>query len=102
MIKYSVSMSPKFVLLLGCLCNVVPVIILFGVTACLMDWTSGVKSDLCCVFYELQMYSGGEQRKPVHCVHPQHWTPVLDNNVRVVLDVHSGQAFFALLDPDPH
>jgi hypothetical protein len=32
---------------------------------------------LCCVCYELQLYSGGEQRQPVHCVHPKHWKPVL-------------------------
>jgi hypothetical protein len=55
---------------------------------------TGLKSELYCVCYELQMYSGGGQRKPVHCVHRKHWKPVLDNNVRDVMDAHSGQAFF--------
>ncbi len=34
-------------------------------------------------------YSGGEQRKRVDCVHPEHWKPVLNNNIRDVLDVHT-------------
>ncbi len=42
------------------------------------------------------MFSAGGQRKPVHCVHPEHWKPVLDTNIKDVMDVHSGQAFVAL------
>jgi hypothetical protein len=47
------------------------------------------------------MFSGGGQRKSVHCVHPEYWKPVLDNNIKDVLNVHSEQAFNALPQRTP-
>jgi hypothetical protein len=31
-----------------------------------------------------------------YCSHPEHWKPVVDTNIKDVLDVHSGQACYSL------
>jgi hypothetical protein len=37
------------------------------------------------------IFTLGERKESlfVHCVHPEHWKPVLDHNIRDVLDVHT-------------
>jgi len=56
------------------------------------------QSELCCVCYELHMFCGGGQKSlsTVSILNTGNLFWSLDNNIRDVLDIRSGQAFSAL------